>query len=338
MKSPTYATQNESGRPITLLVRGKAQPAKTFAILLILAVGVLGCPPGTLPGNTVAVTHDVEYGLGYVDEAGKGSPSLEPLLMDVYTPENAEGLRPAAIIMHGGGFVEGDKADERIVDFATYFAARGFVCFAINYRLIQDNPPASDLWGALLFPSAVHAAIVDAKAAVRHVRKHAGEYGVDANRIAFIGESAGAIAGAAVAVTDAGDYAADGEGYPIPSENAPNASPRVQAYVHLWGNADHVLGEITRDDPPTMIVHGEEDDVFLTPFAVAERFHLFLELQGVPHEFYAAENFGHAAWNYRLRGKSLERLTLDFLNEHLFGVKTSHLMESSPNTGKWSDG
>jgi acetyl esterase/lipase len=222
--------------------------------------------------------------------------------------------------MHGGGFVEGGRGDERIVDFATYFAARGFVAFAIDYRLIQDNPPAPDLWGTLLFPAVVHAAIVDAKAAVRHVRAHAAEYGVDADRIAFIGESAGAIAGAAVAVSDPDEYTMDGEDFPIPRANSPNASPRVQTYVHLWGNADHVLGEVTADDPPTMIVHGEEDDIFLTPFAAAERFHIALELRGIPHEFYAAEDFGHAAWNYTLRGKSLERLTLDFLNEHLLGL------------------
>jgi len=69
-----------------------------------------------------------------------------------------------------------------------------------------------------------------------------------------------------------------------------------------------------------MILHGEDDDVILTPFAVAERFHFFLDLQDVPHEFYAAENFGHAAWNYRFRGKTVERLTLDFLNQHLLGI------------------
>lgn len=293
--------------------RVKYLPAVSLMVLLA------GCPENIL-SNSVEVTHDVEYGLGYVRDDSKAAYSLTPLLMDVYKPKNVDGAKPAVILMHGGGFVEGDKADERIVDFATHLAVRGYICFAINYRLVQDNPPAPDLWGALLFPSAVHAAIVDAKAAVRHVRAHAAEYGVNANRIAFIGESAGAIAGAAVAITGSSAYSMDGDDFPIPDENAPNASARVQAYAHFWGNADHVLLDVTQDDPPTMIVHGEEDDVIVTPFAAAERLHFALELRGVPHEFYAAEDFGHAAWNYTLRGKSLERLTVDFLNEHLLGI------------------
>lgn len=44
-----------------------------------------------------------------------------------------------------------------------------------------------------------------------------------------------------------------------------------------------------------MIVHGEEDDVILTPFFAAEALHFALESTGDPHEFYAAEDFGHAA-------------------------------------------
>jgi len=282
-----------------------------------IAAAIAGCPSGGLPGVTVDVTHDVQYGLGYVADGAKGGYTQTPLLMDVYRAENVTGGQPGVIFMHGGSFTEGSRGDERMVDYANYLASRGYVCFCIDYRLIQDNPPAPDLWGAYLFPAAVHAAIVDGKAAVRHVRKHAADYGVDPNRIAFIGESAGAIAGAAVAVTDADEYAADGDNFPIPSENAPNVSPRVQAYVHLWGNADHVLGEVTPDDPPTMIVHGKEDDIILTPFACAQRFHFALELQGIPHEFYAAEDFGHAAWNYRYHGKSLERLTLEFLGANL---------------------
>jgi len=295
---------------------------------IAFAMFTMGCPSGVLPANPVEVTKDVEYGLGYVRDDSKAEHTLAPLYMDVYRPANADDPKPAVIIMHGGGFVEGGRGDERIVEFARYFAARGYVAFAIDYRLIQDNPPAPDLWGALLFPAVVHAAIVDAKTAVRHVRANAGEYGVDPDNIAFIGESAGAIAGVAVAMTNTDQYSADGEDFPIPQQNEPNESARVQAYIHLWGNADHVLTAVGADDPPTMILHGEEDDVILTPFAAAERLHFALELRGVPHEFYAAEDFGHAAWNYRLRGKSLERLTLEFLNEHLLGISKS--VESTP--------
>lgn len=302
---------------IMLMFRPKLWLAVAFA------TATMGCPTGLLPTSPVDVTNDVEYGLGYVRDNSKAKYTLVPLYMDVYRPANEGEPKPGVIVMHGGGFIEGGRGDERIVEFAKYFAARGYVVFAIDYRLLQDNPPAPDLWGSLLFPAVVHAAIVDAKAAVRHVRANADAYGVDPDNIAFIGESAGAIAGVAVAMTNADQYSADGDDFPIPQQNEPNESARVQAYVHLWGNADHVLTAVSSDDPPTMILHGEEDDVILTPYSAAERLHFALELRGVPHEFYAAEGFGHAAWNYRLRAKSLERLTLVFLNQHLLGIEKS---------------
>ena len=90
--------------------------------------------------------------------------------------------RPAVIVIHGGGWIEGDKssfasleywAPGNIIDFAKL----GFVATTINYRLSGEAP----------FP----AALEDCKCAVRWLRAHAKDYHIDAERIGARGNSAG---------------------------------------------------------------------------------------------------------------------------------------------------
>ncbi len=80
------------------------------------------------------------------------------------------------IVVHGGGFINGDKQTYVKPLFGPLTGA-GFAWFTINYRLAPQHP----------FPAAVE----DVVSAVRNVRAHAKEYKVDAARIALVGESAG---------------------------------------------------------------------------------------------------------------------------------------------------
>lgn len=286
-----------------------------ITVLALSAIVMPGCPAGF---GGVIVVQDRVYAQGYVADSESDPPwRLRDLVLDVYMPDAMGRLLPALILVHGGGFSEGGKDDERIVEYANYFARRGFVCFAISYRLVQDEPPAPGYWDSVRFTSAVHAAIVDTKAAIRFVRANASEFGVDPSRIALLGESAGAIAGVTAAVTSSTNYATDGPEFPMPSTNNPGVSASLQTYIHFWGTADHVLLDVGPSDPPIMIVHGTDDDILLTPFAAALRLHAAAEIWGVPHEFYEADGFGHGAWNYTIRGRGLKALSLDFLNEHL---------------------
>ena len=292
--------------------------SSTLPITLLALVLGSGCPVELTGTGTFSVSRDVPYAQGYVADTTKvDGYVLRDLHLDAYIPDDGNGGMPAVILMHGGGFAEGSKNDERIEEYGEFLAARGYAAFAINYRLIPDEPPAPASWESTSFSSAVHAAIVDAKAAIRYVRANAGAYGVDPNRIAFLGESAGAIAGVTAAVTDSNAYSNDGPEFPVPASNNPGELSTLQTYVHFWGSADHVLLNIRGSAPPIMIVHGTDDDTPLATFAAAERLHAALELWGVPHEFYEAEGFGHGAWNYSLRGLGLKSLTLEFLNEHL---------------------
>lgn len=85
--------------------------------------------------------------------------------------------RPAIVFVHGGGWKNGDKRRGYFLQGALEYAAKGYVCITVNYRLTQTAP----------FPGCVE----DVKNAVRWLRAHANEYGVDSERIGAYGNSAG---------------------------------------------------------------------------------------------------------------------------------------------------
>ena len=298
--------------------------------LLIAALALTGCPLFFPPEPSVRVTENIPYAVGYVAPAsGSSQYFLRELLMDVYGPAKKEDhLKPGLLLVHGGGFREGSKQDERMVEYAEYFAERGYIVFVIDYRLESDNPPAPSSWsGAFGFGAsrlaAAHAAIVDVKAAVRHIRANAASYGIDPNRIGVLGESAGAIAAVPTALTPSSEFTTDGPDFPLPAFNNGGVSTRVQAYCHFWGNADHVLLSVSFNDPPTMMVHGTEDEQLFTPFRSSERLRTALNLWGVPNVLYEAVGFGHGAWGYTAGNKDLKILTREFLDEHLMGMTKS---------------
>ena len=99
----------------------------------------------------------------------------ESLRLDASVPDG-EGPFPIVILIHGGGWGSGDKAQ----DFGTLqrpLAESGFVWFSINYRLAPQHR-----WPACL---------EDVQAAIRWVRQHAAGYKGDPKRIALVGYSAG---------------------------------------------------------------------------------------------------------------------------------------------------
>jgi acetyl esterase/lipase len=120
-------------------------------------------------GEVVAGADVVYRDLAYDDES--------PLqALDIYLPDNGDRPYPVLVAIHGGGFSGGDKEDGQVVPVLAGLT-RGYAVASIDYRL---SPEAT-------FP----AAISDVKAAVRWLRAHAGEYGLDGSRIALWGDSAG---------------------------------------------------------------------------------------------------------------------------------------------------
>ncbi len=120
--------------------------------------------PTTVP-DTIKAEPNVTYGK---------TPEQE-LKMDVYRPKAAKEPLPACILVHGGGWMKGDK--EKFTPLAIALAEKGYVVANIEYRL----------GGAAKYPASVQ----DCSLAVRYVRANAARFGVDASRIGAWGGSAG---------------------------------------------------------------------------------------------------------------------------------------------------
>src|SRR4051794_20174400 len=151
-------------------------PRATFRIrvlaLLLLPAAMIS-PLDVDAEDAIAILRDVPYRAGPV----------KAWRLDLAMKADLRGRpRPGIVVIHGGGWIEGDKSsfvfrDRRAPANIVEFARQGFVAVSINYRLAQEAP----------FP----AALEDCKAAVRWLRAHAKEYNLDRGHIGAYGNSAG---------------------------------------------------------------------------------------------------------------------------------------------------
>jgi acetyl esterase/lipase len=188
------------------------------------------------------------------------------LQLDVFEPKGLRPTdkRPAIIFFFGGGWSSGSPT--QFSRQADHFAKRGMVAFCADYRVKSRH-------GVTPFEC-----VKDAKSAVRWVRAHAAEFGVDPDAIVASGGSAGGHLAACTAVIDGLDE--EGEDTATPSR--PNAmilfNPVIDTGIHGYGS--NVLKErartispvehVTKDAPPTIIFHGVADTT--TPIEGARTF------------------------------------------------------------------
>src|SRR2546426_4486667 len=99
-----------------------------------------------------------------------------PLRYDHYRPLGVAGPAPAVVFVHGGAWMHGDPS--QAAGNALHLARRGIATISISYRLAPRHR----------FP----APLDDVRRGLRHVRAHAVELGIDPERIALMGLSAGA--------------------------------------------------------------------------------------------------------------------------------------------------
>jgi pimeloyl-ACP methyl ester carboxylesterase len=289
------------------------------AVLFCVLLLCLGCPQRFQFSPNVAYTTGLTYGSGYVASAGEGGGyELRALQFDLVAPNDRPGtVKPAVVMIHGGGFDQGSRADEDLLLVADRLASQGYVCFLTDYRLVGDGPPPAEDFpkSDLPSPSAVRAAIVDAKTALRYVRANSAVYEIDPDRIAVFGESAGAIAGLAAGLTGPEEYADDGPGFPSPAENNPEVNPVPQAIIDCWGSADFFLDAFDAADPPIMIWHGTNDFTLGVSFASALAIWNKCEEVGIPCWFYPLLGEEHGAWEAEFNGKDLSTTILNFLRD-----------------------
>ena len=202
----------------------------------------------------------------------------------------ASDRRPGIVFFHGGGWVAGGPSAFNTQ--GQYLATRGMVCAQVEYRLLRDpkEPPL--------------VCIQDAKSAMRWVRGHARELGIDPKRIAASGGSAGGHLSAFVGLA---------KGLDDPQDDL-SISPRANALVLFnpvfdngpedgWGTQRvgarykefSPAHNITPDAPPTIVFIGSQDK--LIPLSVVDRFKTNMTKAGARCETRIYEGQGHGFFN-----------------------------------------
>ncbi len=150
--------------------------------------------------------------------------------MDAYLPADIfQRPVPAILLIHGGGWRRGDKADGRERSFAQFLTNHGYAVFSINYLLNEGSRDKSGNVEVkkLAWPQNLY----DCKSALRYIRKEADHFGVDPERIAVMGGSAGAILSTLVAATANADSINQGGLYT-------GQSNAVSCVVYFYGDYD----------------------------------------------------------------------------------------------------
>lgn len=232
-----------------------------------------------------------------------GTGGGRPLLLDLASPAiSSLKPRPAVVFIHGGGWAHSDRKNGH--PLIKLLAENGFVAVSIDYRLS----------GEAGFP----AQLEDSKCAVRFIRAHAADYGIDPNRIGVAGGSAGGHLAALVALIpdDAGLEGAGGW---------PGVSSQVSAVADLYGVSDltaligthkltdavgklmrgtpesrpelyrqaNPLSWVKRGAPPFYLAHGDKDDV--VPFEQSEKLAAALRAVGTEATLRPMSGLGHGS-------------------------------------------
>ncbi len=297
--------------------------ASTRLLIASLAVLLFGFGPGPSRHRSGARpayrTHRIVF-----------ARSTRLLRADVVVP-NDPGPHPLVVLVHGGAWRRGRRADMNGTMRA--LAERGYAAATVDYRLAAAPRTT--------FPGPIS----DVRCAVRTLRAHASELGIDPRRFAAVGFSAGAHLAALLAT--ASDVAELDDG----SCSIRTGSPAVQAVVGFYGPYDlrlpervgpgadgaitNLLGVSRRAhpelaalaspithvdprDPPTMLIHGLEDRI--VEVQQTRRMRDALEAAGVPVVSLELPGRSHGFGMFPRtphEDDTLARATLAFLDQHL---------------------
>lgn len=208
-------------------------------------------------------------------------PDQRPLLLDLYIPEGQSDPAPLVIWVHGGAWRAGSRSRVPI----TRLLKHGLAIASIDYRLSGDAP----------FPAQAH----DINLAIDYLRLHAQELGLDPERFAIAGSSAGGHLAVLIGVSHGVDALSAPKQHP-PATNAARTNPQsppLKAIVSFFGASNlqtilqqstpHGLGvripalqlllrgqpdqnpelarlaspvsHIDHNDPPLLLLHGDQD-------------------------------------------------------------------------------
>jgi acetyl esterase len=189
------------------------------------------------------------------------------LSLHVFQPDawRASDKRVCYITIHGGGWT--GMGPERMYAFADHYAKLGLVSISVQYRLASTKTNTT-----------VFDCVKDVRSAVRYVKAHAGELGIDPRKVIVSGGSAGGHLAASTAMFDVNEDSDD-----LKISPTPNALillfPVIDTSKDGYGNAK--IGDrwkelspahnVRAGLPPTLTFHGTDD--ITTPFKGAQIFH-----------------------------------------------------------------
>ena len=263
-----------------------AKPGESVEVAKIpaLAAAAYGRPHMTMPPTPVFRLSDVPF-LG----AGRKEK------LDLYFPSgDFRSNRPAVVFIHGGGFTGGDKAEYRSASVSADLCRAGYVVVSCNYVLGPKDKPG-------VWPQN----IADCRNAVRWVRAHAKELGVNPDKIAVAGGSAGGYLALMVGLSD--DKTGPG------GDPAAKVSAKVSAVIDMYGVVNfskHGKGDVAGasaaeqqaylpelqcdpQDPAVLILHGTADatvdiaqsDDMAKALRAAKTPFEYIVVEGAPHTF-----------------------------------------------------
>lgn len=235
----------------------------------------------------------------------------QSLHLHVFEPKGhqASDRRPAFLLIHGGGWTGGNA--RKFYPFADHFARLGMVGISLEYRLVNPHQ------GTTVFDC-----VRDGRSAVRYLRTHAAELGIDAQKIVVGGGSAGGHVAAGTALFDG----VDEEGEDTSVSCLPNALVLYYPVIDTSpdGYGQRKIGERWRElspvdnvkagMPPTILFHGTGDTV--TPFEGAKRFSERMQKAGNACELVSHDGgrHGYFIFDLELYAQVMER-TEKFLKE-----------------------
>lgn len=195
--------------------------------------------------------------------ATNANGNAQQLALDIYKPANAAGKKfPAIFLIHGGGFVNGDK--NSLASTSSKLAANGYVVVSLNYRLgFGKNGARSNCADSNLLKQAIYRSVQDAYGAIDYVVQRADDYNVDKNWIFVGGQSAGAITALSTVYFQneriRSFFVSGSE--KSGSFNAGNSGFTIRGVISMWG-AFLDPGLITAKTAlPTIFFQGERDNV-----------------------------------------------------------------------------
>ncbi|WP_426059262.1 alpha/beta hydrolase fold domain-containing protein [Hymenobacter sp. B1770] len=226
------------------------------------------------PGSkTITLAKDIRYREG-------SSPAW---VLDLAMPaDGGRQLRPALVIVHGGGWSGGSKSDAVYQKMMMDYALKGYVTINVNYRLTGEAP----------FP----ACIEDVKTAVRWLRAHAAKYQVDPARIGSYGHSAGAHLALMLAmVPKSAGLEGDGGWNDYSSQLnvvVAGAPPtELGRDVPMAKTVWWPIGYIAANHPPMLLIQGADDPVVRA--ARTDDFVQKMRQAGAPIEYLRIDGVGH---------------------------------------------